>query len=217
MEYLILDADETLYPPSCGLFSALRERARQFIQKNLSIPEEQLDQKVAHYVRNYGTILTGLLNEERIDPNEFNAYVFDVSIRDYIQPNQLLKKTLRDYPQIKTVVFSNSPLPYLEGLLNCLEIRSEIFAIFDRTFMNYLSKPNPKVFEMVTRELNTSGDECILVDDMEYNLEMAKQFGMATVFIYYGEKSTKSFIDHQIKAIHEIGKILAHYSYSARE
>lgn len=162
-------------------------------------------------MKNYGSIMTGLIKEENIDPKKFNDYVFNVPIEKFITPNYRLKVVLKNHPQIKTVIFSNSPIQYIERLLDCLGIHTEIQGIYDRTFMNYLSKPNPKAFKMVLDELDAKGDECILVDDRATNLEVAKMYGIVTVFIGYGQELSLFFIDHQINEIHEIGEVLDKY------
>ena len=162
-------------------------------------------------MQTYGSILTGLITEENINPQEFNKSIFNVPIENYVKPNLTLKQTLSNHVEITTVIFSNSPKEYLLRLVKIIGIEDYIKAIYDRTFLNYLSKPNPTTFQMVLNDLNTQGEFCLIVDDKVNNLEAAKSLGMKTVLITHGINTINPSIDHKIDRIEEIGEILNGY------
>ena len=134
--HLILDADETLYPPDTGLAEAIRLGAKKFIVSKQNLTLEQVNQKIMYFFQSYDSILTGLIAEENINPEEFFSCVFDIPIEKYISPNLELHKVLQDYKRLKKIIFSNSPRYYLERLINILGIDKDIDAIFDRTYFN---------------------------------------------------------------------------------
>ncbi|XP_060605115.1 acyl-CoA dehydrogenase family member 10-like isoform X1 [Ruditapes philippinarum] len=42
-------------------------------------------------------------------------------------------------------------------------------------------KPNPKIYEIVLKELDLPGEQCVFLDDMGGNLKAAKEFGIKTI------------------------------------
>ena len=48
---------------------------------------EEGDLKIKQYFKDHGSILTGLIKEENIDPDKFNNYVFNLLIEKFITPN----------------------------------------------------------------------------------------------------------------------------------
>jgi putative hydrolase of the HAD superfamily len=205
---LILDADETLYPSDTGLVEAVRLRARDFIMSKQNLTIEQVNQRITYFFQSYDSILTGLMAEENINPEEFFTYVFDVPIEKYISPNPKLHKVFQDHNDLRASIFSNSPRNYLERLIKTLGIYEDIDVIFDRSFFNYLPKSNPKIYQLVLDNLRVKGAECLMVDDKPTNLKIAKIFGINTVLIAYDGDNNYSFIDHYISKINQIGKII---------
>ena len=210
--HLILDADETRYSPDTGLFRALKLRARDFIVFKQNLTYDQVNQKITYYFQSYGSILTGLITEENINPEEFIAYVFDIPIEKYVSPNPKLHEVLQYHNNLKIVIFSDSPRNYIERLIKILWIDTDIDVIFDRIFFNYLSKANPKTYQLVLDTLKVKGLECLMADDKPTNLTIAKEFGMKTILISSDNENKYPFIDHQITKIHQIGKIIDLYS-----
>lgn len=62
-----------------------------------------------------------------------------------------------------------------------------------------LSKPDPRIYELMLQQLGFSANECIFVDDMEKNLLPAKQMGIKTLLAN----------DEPICLLREIEKLLA--------
>ncbi|KAI6172662.1 Bifunctional epoxide hydrolase 2 [Aphelenchoides besseyi] len=62
-----------------------------------------------------------------------------------------------------------------------------------------MRKPNPKIYELTAEKLDVSPEECIMVDDVQSNLDGAKSVNMATVFLPH---------DNTTAAIDELERML---------
>lgn len=213
ISHLILDVDDTLYSPGTGLFTATKQRAMDFIVASQKLTIDQAVEKSTHYFKNYGSILTGLLTEEKIDPDEFIKYVFSIRVEDYVSPDPNLHQLLQSLSSIKRILFSDSPRPYIERLLNILGIKDDIDGIYDRLFLNYLSKASPESFRIVLNDLKVDSESCLMVDDSPANLKLAKDFKIKTVWISSMNALNKyPFVDHYITEIYQIGDIIKQYN-----
>lgn len=213
ISHLILDVDDTLYSPGTGMFTATKQRAMDFIVASQKLTIDQAIEKSIHYFKNYGSILTGLLTEEKIDPDKFIEYVFSIRVEEYVSPDPKLHQLLQSLSHMKRILFSDSPRPYIERLLNILGIKNDIDGIYDRLFLNYLSKASPESFRIVLNDLMVDGESCLMVDDSPANLKLAKDFKIKTVWISSMNALNKyPFVDHYITEIYQIGDIIKQYN-----
>lgn len=69
----------------------------------------------------------------------------------------------------------------------------------------YKKNESPDVYARLCQTIGVNPRECIFVDDSYSNLDFAKQCGMTTIRIYYGNNSAKDmpFIDSAYKGIEE--------------
>jgi putative hydrolase of the HAD superfamily len=142
----------------------------------------------------------------QVDPNHFLAYVHDISVTDYLQPDDKLRRILLDIPQPKWIL-TNSDTPHATRVLNALGLFDLFEDILDITRMEFLNKPNPLVFQKALGFAgNPHPENCVFVDDIPHNLTAAKQQGMITVLV--GEKPDNGFSDFQIADIYALGDVL---------
>lgn len=83
-------------------------------------------------------------------------------------------------PRFKTALLSNAWSTLREALKN----RYEILDAFDEVFISCelgLVKPDPRVYEEVTRRLEISPEEAVFVDDWFPNIEGARAVGLKAV------------------------------------
>ncbi|HLE13303.1 MAG TPA: hypothetical protein VI776_01040, partial [Anaerolineales bacterium] len=87
---LFIDLDDTIYPNTSGLWGAIRERMTLFMHERLGLSPEVTPELRRSYVDNYGTTLRGLQIHYQVDPWEFLAYVHDLPLEVYLQPDPYL-------------------------------------------------------------------------------------------------------------------------------
>ena len=182
LQYLILDLDNTLYPKSSGMLQSIDARIDEFIAESTQLPPEQIAGIRYDYFKRYGTTIGGMVVNHGTDPDAYFRYAYDVQIDRFIKPDPELRKVLEGINLTK-VVFSNSPLEYVENVLRLLGVRETIAAVYDIRFCNYMGKPDPRSYQKVLEDLGAQGGECIFVDDVEANLYGAAAVGITPVLL----------------------------------
>jgi len=204
---LFLDLDGTLYPHNNGIWEQISARMNEYMVTNLGFEAQRVSEIREQYFLEYGTTLSGLMANDKVDPKEFLAYVHDVPIGQFIQPDLNLEKILSEIPQPKWIL-TNSDTPHATRVLNALGIFDLFEGILDITIMGYKNKPNPAVFqEALVFSGGLKASDSLFVDDIPKNVASAKQLGWQTILV--GEQVNEGVADHQIEHIHQLGTILA--------
>ncbi|MBT5572498.1 MAG: pyrimidine 5'-nucleotidase [Alphaproteobacteria bacterium] len=183
----VFDLDNTLYPASCGLMSEVSSRMTQFVAERLNLDREPALSEQKRMFREYGTTLRGLMNDHDVDPTHFMDYVHDV---DYalVKPLPRLTNALRQLPGRK-VIFTNASTSHAESVLRNLGIDDLFEGIFDVAAADYIPKPNPKPYEMITARHNIDPRHAVMLEDIAPNLQPAAEMGMTTVWVRYDIKA----------------------------
>ena len=182
---LFFDLDDTLYSPENGLWMAIRDRMRRYLIERVGFPPDEVDALRYNYFVTYGTTLRGLLinHPERIDADEYLAYVHDIPLQEYIQPDPALRELLLSLPQ-RRWIFTNSDDRHAQRVLSVLGITDCFEGIIDIRALDYACKP---VEEAYHRALVLTGENepgrCILFDDSPRNLAPARALGFYTVLV----------------------------------
>lgn len=181
VDLLLLDLDNTLYDPACGLLSAGDRLITQFIAHRLGLPEDEADRLRVRTWREYGATARGLEVEFGIPQREFFAGSIErVPIHEYVRAWPELAAMLARLPQ-RILVFTNATATYARRVLERLGMAHLIERIFDIEFMGGRPKPERAGYERVLAELGVPAERVALVDDTEANLEPAAELGMVTV------------------------------------
>lgn len=181
--YIIFDLDNTLYPKESGLLKQIDRQIDQFIGDKLRVPETLISDMRYELWRKYGTTLGGLVAHYQIDPDEYINQTYNlVKITDYLKPDCSVIEVLSSL-KMKKVVFSNSPLGYVEEVLEVLQIRHFFERVYDIQFCNYLGKPNLSSYCKVLADLGITGKDCLFVDDTPVNVIGGAIAGMDSILI----------------------------------
>ena len=180
---LFLDLDDTLYPPTNGLWSAIGVRMDEFIRLRLGLPEGEIPALRRHYFLEYGTTLRGLQLHHQVDAEDFLEYVHDLPVEQIVSPDPELQSLLNSLPQLK-FIFTNSNRKHAIRVLNALGIADCIGSIIDITAMEYISKPNPRAYRQALQIAGESDPlACVYLDDTVKNLAPAHEMGFFTVLV----------------------------------
>jgi putative hydrolase of the HAD superfamily len=203
---VFLDLDDTLYPPSSGVWDAIGERIQAFVMDRLGLSYEQATALRRRYFEEYGTTLNGLWHYHAIDPEDYLAYVHAVPLEEMIRPDPDLGSMLRDLPQ-KRIVFTNANRQHAERVLACLGVSAYIDAIADLFALEMTNKPQQAAY---IRALELAGETdpraCVLADDLPRNLVPASAMGMTTVLV--GPPQPDGAADHRIGRITDLTQAL---------
>lgn len=206
---ILFDLDDTLYPRHAGIMGQIRELMLRYIRTRFNLSTAEADDLRQTYLERYGTTMRGLQINHQIEPEEFLAYVHDIPLHLYIQPNASLDAALAALPQDK-VVFTNASREHAQRVLAQLGIERHFSRIIDVRDMDFESKPQPGAYQKICALLNVAPEECLLVEDNLRNLAPAKALGMVTVLVGNdgaANTNTAAEADYVIPRIENIGTI----------
>lgn len=180
---LFFDLDDTLYPCTSGLWGAIRDRMGRYMAERVGLSEAEIPALRRLYFETYGTTLRGLQKHHHVDTDDYLAYVHDLPLEKYIQPNPALRTLLVSLPQ-RRFIFTNADAEHARRVMRVLGVADCFEQIIDIRAMAFSCKPEPLAY---LRALALAGDpapqECVLLDDSPTNLAPARQMGFTTVMI----------------------------------
>jgi putative hydrolase of the HAD superfamily len=180
---LFFDLDDTLYTSSNGLWEAIRDRMGLYMVERLNIPIDQVQDIRHRYYKTYGTTLRGLQLHHQVDADEYLAYVHDLPLDEYIQPNPDLCAML-DKLTVPYWIFTNADANHARRVLARLGARDCFEGIIDIRALGFCCKPEPDAY---LRALALAGSPdpggCVMLDDAPANLAPARALGFTTVLV----------------------------------
>jgi putative hydrolase of the HAD superfamily len=203
---LYFDLDDTLYPPSSGLWDAIRGRMNNYMQKFIDGPLEEIVAIRQSYLEQYGTTLRGLQAHYEVDAEDYLAYVHDLPLEQYIQPDPQLRDLILSLPQ-RRWIFTNSDHNHARRVLKILGLEGCFEGVIDVTAIDFACKPDKIAYQ---RALEISGDDdptqCVIFDDSIRNLAPAREMGFFTILV--GKNGMESKVDKVIPSLHALTRQL---------
>jgi pyrimidine 5'-nucleotidase len=177
------DLDGTLYSNDNGLWDVIGSRMNQFMVEQIGIPDENVSELRRVYFRRYGTTLRGLQIHHQVNADEYLAYVHDLPLEKYLNPQPVLRELLLGLPQNRWI-FTNADSEHASRVLSALGLLDCFIGIIDIRKIDFICKPNPDAFyKAIEIAGNPNEKNCIMVDDSERNLFTANEIGLATILI----------------------------------
>ncbi|PPR40637.1 MAG: hypothetical protein CFH22_01439 [Alphaproteobacteria bacterium MarineAlpha5_Bin12] len=198
----VFDLDNTLYSAETGIFDQVDKLMGEFISRHLKLEISEAKKIQKKFFRHYGTTLKGLMDEYKIDPEEFldEVHKLDYSI---IKPNQNLKEGLIRLNG-KKIIYTNANKQHANEVIKRLNIENIFDLIFDIKDANYIPKPDMGPYKMLVKSNNIDPKKTIMFDDIARNLVPASKIGFTTVWIDVGKenysddiKSSKKYLDYE--------------------
>jgi pyrimidine 5'-nucleotidase len=184
---LFFDLDDTLYKRGNGLWDQIRQRMGEYMHDRLGFSWEEIPLIRQTYYQNYGTTLRGLQQHYQIDADEYLAFVHDLPLADYLQPNPDLRALLVSLPQERWI-FTNADADHARRVTTILGLEDCFSGIIDVKSLGFICKPEPEAYR---RAIEIAGcacpEESILLDDSLTNLLGASQAGLTTVLVGYDQ------------------------------
>jgi putative hydrolase of the HAD superfamily len=180
---LFFDLDDTLYPATAGLWPAIRDRMSEYMVERLGLPMEEVIPLRRQYFETYGTTLRGLQVHFQVDADDFLAYVHDLPLERYIQPNAGLAAILGSLPQRKWI-FTNADEAHARRVLKVLGLADCFQGIADVRALHFYCKPEQEAYlRALSLAGETEAERCVLFDDSPRNLAPAAALGFTTVLV----------------------------------
>lgn len=186
----IFDLDNTLYPPSVGLYPQLTARVTQWIKLHLGLSDAQVMALQKRYLEQHGATLGGLVLDYKVDAEDFLDYVHQIDYGN-VQPNPALAKAIAALPG-RRIIHTNGSAGHARHVLEKLGIPESVFeGIFDLHDSHYIAKPEMPAFLALVERYGLHPDECCFVEDSLRNLETARALGMTGLLVRYGADAEK--------------------------
>jgi putative hydrolase of the HAD superfamily len=182
LRYAVFDLDNTLYPPSSGLWAAIGQRIGLFMVERLGMRPEEVTERRRAYLNAFGTTLTGLMHDYDIDPGEFLRFAHDLPLEKYLCYDAALDEMLERLP-LRKVIFTNADAAHASRVLSHLGISGHFDRIVDILTLGLINKPDRRAYDKLLRLISARPQECLFVEDSVSNLHPARELGMLTVLV----------------------------------
>ena len=206
LRYVWFDLDDTLYPSTSGLWQAIGEKINRYMVERLGMDKDVVLARREHYFKTYGTTLNGLRRDFAVDTDDYLAFVHDLPLAEYIQPDPKLNEMLLRLPLAK-IVFTNADLGHALRVLQRLGVTSHFERIVDIRAMEFVNKPNEGAYIRTLEMIGATAQECVLVEDSPRNLHTARSLGMRTVLVQPAGEQDGA--DYHIESVLGIETVLA--------
>jgi putative hydrolase of the HAD superfamily len=209
IETWIFDLDNTLYPVSCRLFDQIHARMTRFVADRLELTPEAALAVQKTYFREHGTTLRGLMTVDRIDPDDFLAFVHEVDL-SCVPRNPVLVAALSALPGRK-IVHTNGSRSHAERVLDHLGIAGLFCGIVDIAAADYEPKPALAGYHELRRRHQVAPATALMIEDMAKNLVPAAAMGMTTAWVRnpVDWAAVGSGGDHIHHVVDDLGRFLA--------
>jgi putative hydrolase of the HAD superfamily len=178
---LFFDLDDTLYPESCGLWQAIKERMNLYMHEKLGIPQDVIPAMREKYFQQYGTTLRGLEANYKVDELDYLEFVHEVPLQNYIVPDPNLRAALMALPARK-FIFTNANRGHAQRVMSAVGVDDLFDGIIDVTAISPYCKPMREAFEIALRLTgNPNPLECVMIDDLARTTKAAREFGMFSI------------------------------------
>jgi len=177
------DLDETLYPSTSGLWLEIRARINAYMHEKLGFSQEDIETRREKYFREYGTTLRGLQANHKVDMDEYLAFVHNVPLDQYLQPDPPLRSALEGIRGHK-FIFTNADCAHANRVTKALGLEGLFDGCIDVHTIAPYCKPMPESFQKALEAAgNPEPRNCVLLDDQGRITRAARALGMYTVLV----------------------------------
>ena len=181
VKYWIFDLDNTLYPPEMDLFAKVDVRMTEYIEDRLNLSREDAFTIQKKYWKEYGTTLSGLMQQHQLSPDDFLDFVHDIDV-SRLSPDPELDAALSGLKGDK-YIFTNGTTQHAENVSRQLGIDHHFADIFDIRAADYIPKPQKPAYEKMISHFGINPTEAVFFEDMARNLPPAAELGLKTVWV----------------------------------
>ncbi len=177
----VFDLDNTLYPPDCGLWSAIEERITLFLIGLSGLDGQSARAMQKYYYHRHGTTLRGLVDENVARADEFLEFVHDID-RSALAPNPPLAREIERLPGRK-LIFTNGSRDHALRTVAQLGLDGLFEDPFDIVAAGLVPKPAELAYEAFFTRLDVDPACAAMFEDLAKNLLAPKARGMTTTLV----------------------------------
>ena len=189
----IFDLDNTLYSGKTRVFEQVDKKMSKYISEKLNVNIIEAKEIQKNYFYEYNTTLNGMINNHKIDANEFLEFVHDVNI-DFLKKDSLLNEELMKLDG-KKIIFTNSSRKHAMNVIRKIGIDQHFDDIFDIVDSEFVPKPDIVSYKKLVEKHKIDPKLCVFIEDIARNLKPAYEMGMKTIWIENDEPWARKFSD----------------------
>ena len=189
----IFDLDNTLYSGKTRVFEQVDKKMSKYISEKLNVNMVEAKEIQKNYFYEYNTTLNGMINNHKIDANEFLEFVHDVDI-DFLKKDSLLNEELMKLDG-KKIIFTNSSRKHAMNVIRKIGIDQHFDDIFDIVDSEFVPKPDIVSYKKLVEKHKIDPKLCVFIEDIARNLKPAYEMGMKTIWIENDEPWARKFSD----------------------
>jgi putative hydrolase of the HAD superfamily len=203
---IFFDLDDTLYPASTGLWQAIKERMNIYMRDRMGFDPAEIPKIREKYFLQYGTTLRGLQANHDIDVQDFLAFVHDLPLSDYIQPNPELCKVIASLGT-HNLIFTNADAAHARRVLKALALDECFENVVDVNAVAPYCKPMPESFQIAMRMAGESNPGCcVMIDDLPRTTKAAREAGWYSIL--FGQEKPNPDADATLIDWRQLASIL---------
>jgi putative hydrolase of the HAD superfamily len=183
-EAWVFDLDNTLYPPDSVLWPMIDERITLFLMEMFGLDGVSARALQKHFYHRYGTTLRGLIEEHRVDPEEFLAFVHDID-RSSLAPNLPLAVEIAALPGRK-LILTNGSRDHALRTAEQLGLGELFEDAFDIVAAKFVPKPAREAYDLFFEQYGIEPARAAMFEDIARNLIVPHERGMTTVLVRPG-------------------------------
>lgn len=177
----VFDLDNTLYPPSAGLFAQIEPRMTDWVARELGVSQDEANRLRDEYWRDFGTTLSGLMANHGTDPLPYLTYVHDIDFSGLTRDAEL-KAAITALPGRK-IIHTNGSAPYAERVLEARGLTGIFNAVYGIEHADFHPKPDAQSFDTILKRDGVTPDSAAMFEDDPRNLKVPHKIGMKTVHV----------------------------------
>jgi putative hydrolase of the HAD superfamily len=177
----IFDLDNTLYPHGYSLFAQIDVLITRYVMDVTGLPHDEARLLQKRYYQEQGTTLNGLMTHYGIDPQHYLKAVHAI---DYscVEAHPALVAVIKALPGRK-FIFTNANTSHAEEVLTRIGGTHLFDGMFDICAAQFVPKPARGAYERFVAVFGIDPDRAVMFDDLEKNLFVPHEMGMATVHV----------------------------------
>lgn len=190
----IFDLDNTLYPRECNLFAQIDTLITTYVMEVTGHDFERARDIQKAYYRDHGTTLSGLMAEHGVDPDHYLSRVHAIDYAPVLAHPELVT-AIEKLPGRK-FIFTNADTGHASSVLERLGGAHLFEGIFDIRAAAFMPKPHQSAYDAFFLAHGVDPLRAAMFDDLEKNLKVPHEAGMATVQVV----APQGFVHEQVDA-----------------
>ena len=191
IKFWIFDLDNTLYSGKTRVFEQVDKKMSKYISEKLKISEAEAKKIQKNYFHKYNTTLNGMIQNHKINANEFLDFVHNIDI-NFLKKDVALGKELEKLDG-KKIIYTNGSKKHALNVTQRIGIDQYFDEIFDIVDSNFVPKPSIESYKKLVEKHKIDPKLCVFVEDIARNLKPAYEMGMKTIWIKNDESWASKF------------------------